>query len=447
MKIPPLHGGPFAAARPSAFEGGAADAVGGMLSFNNTRGTFRKRMSVLNNDGLSMREKQDLRELLKNVKEVADPSRSGAVFEVKNSALYSGGESTTTDYIPKKPVMEHLKKVEMRHQEKVQLYKQYTIDLREKYQKFEVESQRHYANIIKKHQQQTDEIINNKEALLEQMRQSKEESLDELNLLRAKLYKARAEGKLEKVIEEEDPEEIKAEEEKKLVAAERDEDLDLDRPVDVKAFESLKVYRNKLKNDNIEWINKFKRAHMRDPTDMDLDEIRDKIEEFDAQNRKYILMKAKMIRQGVIPPDLVGKAKAAEAPAAAASGLAPRASVTRSGFFPRGEAAAPVNAFASTKGFQEAFVADPSIKKLREDIQQKEKKNIELEDEIQRLRYNLMDKVGDNDAVLALQKEVEIKESLMNDRDDEIKDLIEAKTVIENEKIALRKEMDELKIK
>jgi len=81
--------------------------------------------------------------------------------------LYSGGESTTTDYIPKKPVMEHLKKVEMRHQEKVQLYKQYTIDLREKYQKFEVESQRHYSNIIKKHQQQTDDIINNKEALLE----------------------------------------------------------------------------------------------------------------------------------------------------------------------------------------------------------------------------------------------------------------------------------------
>jgi len=56
-KVPTLHGGPFAAARAGAFEGGAADAVGGMLSFNNTRGTFRKRMSVLNNDGLSMREK------------------------------------------------------------------------------------------------------------------------------------------------------------------------------------------------------------------------------------------------------------------------------------------------------------------------------------------------------------------------------------------------------
>lgn len=36
--------------------------------------------------------------------------------------------------------MEHLKKVEMRHNEKVQLYKQYTLDLKDKYMKFEVES-------------------------------------------------------------------------------------------------------------------------------------------------------------------------------------------------------------------------------------------------------------------------------------------------------------------
>lgn len=70
--------------------------------------------------------------------------------------------------------MEHLKKVEMRHNEKVQLYKQYTLDLKEKYMKFEVESQRHYANIIKKHQKQTDDIIDNKESLLEQMKNSKE---------------------------------------------------------------------------------------------------------------------------------------------------------------------------------------------------------------------------------------------------------------------------------
>ena len=248
-----------------AHEGGSSEFLGGMSSFNNARGTFRKRMNALNNDGLSLREKQDLRDQLKNVKEVIDPNRSvsihsryfvcivessndqchyssmtssfrsekkfvladefhhlftysphllplmsiqvfskyllttlfvaqGAIFEIKNSAHYEGGQFTTTDYIPKQPVMEHLQRMEKRHQDKVALYKQYTLDLKEKYHKFEVESQRHYANIIKKHQQQTDQIISDKEDLVEQMRHAKEQSLDELNVLRARLYKAKAEG-------------------------------------------------------------------------------------------------------------------------------------------------------------------------------------------------------------------------------------------------------------
>ena len=45
----------FTSQRNSALEGNAE--IGGMTSFNNTRGTFRKKMSGLNNDGLSMREK------------------------------------------------------------------------------------------------------------------------------------------------------------------------------------------------------------------------------------------------------------------------------------------------------------------------------------------------------------------------------------------------------
>lgn len=102
---------------------------------------------------------------------------------------------------------------------------------------------------------------------------------------------------------------------------------------------------------------------------------------------------------------------------------------------------------SSTKGFHDAFLGDPSIKKLKEDILQKEKQNQELEDEIQRLRYNLMDKVGDNDVVHSLQREVQIKEDQMRDRDEEIKGLIGEKTGIEQEKIALRKEIEQLKIK
>ena len=153
-----------------------------------------------------------------------------------------------------------------------------------------------------------------------------------------------------------------------------------------------------------------------------------------------------MIRQGVIPLNLVTKAKNVEQPVPAA-GVQKAMSRTGFGFNPRSDSPAPANAFMSTKGFQDAFLGDPSIKKLKDDIQQKEKQNMELEDEIQRLRYNLNVKVGDNDVVIGLQREVEIKEDQMKDRDEEIKALIDEKATIENEKIALKKEIEQLKVK
>ena len=78
--------------------------------------------------------------------------------------------------------------------EKVKLYKQYTIDMSEKQQKFEEESQRHFANTIKKHQEQTEQILKNKDTIVELMVQDKNKSMDELNSLRARLYRAKAEG-------------------------------------------------------------------------------------------------------------------------------------------------------------------------------------------------------------------------------------------------------------
>lgn len=78
--------------------------------------------------------------------------------------------------------------------EKMELYKQYTIDMSEKQQKFEEESQRHFANTIKKHQEQTEQILNDKDALVQLMVQNKDKSMDELNSLRARLYRAKAEG-------------------------------------------------------------------------------------------------------------------------------------------------------------------------------------------------------------------------------------------------------------
>lgn len=65
---------------------------------------------------------------------------------------------------------------------------------------------------------------------------------------------------------------------------------------------------------------------------------------------------------------------------------------------------------SDTNGFGNA-IFDPSLKKLKEDINMKENQNRELEDQITRLRYILQDNVGENDIVIGLQKELDIKES------------------------------------
>lgn len=44
----------------------------------------------------------------------------------------------------------------------------------------------------------------------------------------------------------------------------------------------------------------FRRAHQREPEKADLEAIQEKIDDYNHFNKKYILMKAKMIRQGVL---------------------------------------------------------------------------------------------------------------------------------------------------
>lgn len=55
------------------------------------------------------------------------------------------------------------------HKEKVLKYKSYALTLKEKYQKFESESQRHYANIIKKQQKVADDVLKKKEDMLQEL--------------------------------------------------------------------------------------------------------------------------------------------------------------------------------------------------------------------------------------------------------------------------------------
>jgi len=110
------------------------------------------------------------------------------------------------------------------------------------------------------------------------MVQNKDESMDELNSLRARLYRAKAEGKLDQFL-------LETEEECKNDECDNE-------PVDLLAFDALKTLRNEQKSENIEWINSFKNTHGRDPTDEELDEIREQIEKYNLNNNRYIVMKA-----------------------------------------------------------------------------------------------------------------------------------------------------------
>ena len=77
------------------------------------------KLRSLNNDNLSIREKADLKTQLKNVKEVLDPTKEGAVFEIGTSVQHEK-EPKTTEYIPKEPVMEHISRLEAKHAERIQ---------------------------------------------------------------------------------------------------------------------------------------------------------------------------------------------------------------------------------------------------------------------------------------------------------------------------------------
>jgi hypothetical protein len=161
----------------------------------------------------------------------------------------------------------------------------------------------------------------------------------------------------------------------KELALKNEEDTDLNTPVDPQAYESIKVARNKFKKKNMEWIANFKRAHLRDPTKTDMEVIKDQIDEFNFYNKKYILLKAKMIRQGLIQPKFdIQEPEASTTDKGAA--LQRRMTMTGMKFNAGGG-----GNFTSSKGFgalanaingTETFFADPSLKKLKEDISMKE---------------------------------------------------------------------------
>ena len=84
--------------------------------------------------------------------------------------------------------------MEKQHREREGKYKNYTMQLKERFKTFESESQKHYASVIKKMKHETDELLLLKEDMLFKMKDKAKEAEDELNLIRAQLYKAKKLG-------------------------------------------------------------------------------------------------------------------------------------------------------------------------------------------------------------------------------------------------------------
>ena len=91
------------------------------------------------------------------------------------------------ELIPKAPAIAHIKKIEQMHKEKVMMYKTYALTLKDRYQKFESESQRHYANIIKKQQKVTDDMLKKKEDMLTELEQANKKAQDDLKEMKEKM--------------------------------------------------------------------------------------------------------------------------------------------------------------------------------------------------------------------------------------------------------------------
>ena len=162
-----------------------------------------------------------------------------------------------------------------------------------------------------------------------------------------------------------------------------DEDTNLDNPVDLNYFEQIKSIRQMLKKKNADWVADYKRAFQRDPMKQDYEEIKDQMNEYELYNKKYSLMKAKMVRQGLWTTNFASKLEAQPETNAA---IKRRMTMTAGAGF--GASAMQPN---SSKGFAttDMTIGDPSLKKMKEEISIKEQKNQELTDEIKRLKHRL----------------------------------------------------------
>jgi DNA repair exonuclease SbcCD ATPase subunit len=102
--------------------------------------------------------------------------------------------------------------------------------------------------------------------------------------------------------------------------------------------------------------------------------------------------------------------------------------------------------FSKDKQSKQGLITfEPSVKKMKEDINNKDSKNQELSDEVNRLKSMLKDSVNENEMNFELLNEVKIKEEQLADKETELEDNQKVLKEVETEKTQLKTHIDELK--
>jgi hypothetical protein len=90
-------------------------------------------------------------------------------------------------------------------------------------------------------------------------------------------------------------------------------------------------------------------------------------------------------------------------------------------------------------------IADPSLRKMKEEIQQRDSKNQELNDEIKRLKGMVKESLDGSEVNKDLLNELKIKEEMMAKREEEIGVLVSEKQQMEGQKQELMAVIESMK--
>eukprot|EP00347_Sterkiella_histriomuscorum_P020482 403337633 len=432
--------------------------------------------------------------------------KNGALFKLgTNTPSYQLKQEV---YIPRSEAIEVIKRIEQEAKNRIDQYKHFTIQLKDKYNLYEQEAHTYYYQIIDDQKSKLKALIKEKQVLLLKLKLEQEDyynSIQELNTklgdgekqlqvfldqnaksqehiaqqqdsiydLESKLQKLQAEYQ---ELEQREPEKVEVE---KFVFVDKPED----NTVDYDEFEALLKKRQDNKQMIKFWYQQFLRDNERAPTIEDFQGCQGLINEYLSMSKRYTELKLKLLRTDKFqanvdkfkPPEVIKEIvreeviirEAVQALQSADEYQAQVYKKQEDPVYQREESNREIRSRLSndpevrqaqkmTNNFfaeeeQVEKQADPQMVALQNDIatlkkelEIKEQRNQELQDQIKRLEEMIGQNIGENKILEGLQKEIEFQKSLLLDRDHKIDGLIQQENLLNDQKKEIMQDLQKL---